>query len=54
MVFNFSEEEVNLILACVAKQPFEVVFKLVNSISEQSKNQPQPAKVEVVSDESKE
>ena len=40
MKFEFTEQEVNLILQCVAKQPFEMVFQLITSIQKQAQNQP--------------
>lgn len=37
--FKFSVEEANLILAALAKQPFETVVNLITKIQEQAKSQ---------------
>ena len=42
MNFEFTEKEANIILNSLVKQPYEVVFKLVENLMSQAKEQTKP------------
>ena len=50
MNFNFTVEEMNGILAILAKQPFEQVTAIIEKIRQQAVAQMQPAQTEVDKD----
>jgi len=39
LVFEFTEDEINMVIQSIAKQPYETVFGLINKIQKQAQSQ---------------